>query len=230
MIIFEFFQMYIRGVQKNVQDFAGIELSDLPDVEKFCSCAIRVFSAELDVHNVVQGEILYRSKTLEIDMQSNFVDLLLVDNHTSNNNHTKIRNLNVFFRQFKCIKCEQYFSRLFELNRPLKSCSEKSDHSYPGGKYTPTDTFFTTLETVFDVCVPHEHRFYKSFVIFDFESILRQKSSSHQQTNGFDTNQDDCFIKTKKLEFTHQHIPVSVAVYQHHNRGIGCKMVSGKRP
>ena len=77
----------------------------------------------------------------------------------------------------------------------------------------PTDTFFTTLETVFDVCVPHEHRFYKSFVTFDFESILRQKSSS-QQTNGFDTNQDDSSIKTKKLEFTHQHFPVSVAVYQ----------------
>ena len=69
----ELFQMYIRGVQKNVQDFAGIELSDLPDVEKFCSCAIRVFSAELDVHNVVQGELLYRSKTLEMDMQSNFL-------------------------------------------------------------------------------------------------------------------------------------------------------------
>ena len=34
--------MYIRGVQKNVQDFTGIELTDLPDVEKFCSCAIRV--------------------------------------------------------------------------------------------------------------------------------------------------------------------------------------------
>ena len=133
----ELFQMYIRGVQKNVQDFTGIELTDLPDVEKFCSCAIRVFSAELDVHNVVQGELLYRSRTLKMDMQSNVVDLLLVDNHTC-----LIRNLNVFFRRFKCIKCEQYFSRLFELNRHLKSCSEKSDHSYPGGKYTPTDTFF----------------------------------------------------------------------------------------
>ena len=136
----ELFHLYIRGVQKNVQDFTGIELTDLPDVEMFCSCAIRVFSAELDVNNVVQGELLYRSKTLEMDMQSNFVDLLLVDNHTR-----LIRNPNVFFRRFKCIKCEQYFSRLFDLNRHLKSCSEKSDHSYPGGKYTPTDTFFTTL-------------------------------------------------------------------------------------
>ena len=204
----ELFQMYIRGVQKNVQDFTGIELTDLPDVKKFCSCAIQVFSAELDVKNVVPGELLYRSKTLEMDMQSNVVDLLLVENQTC-----LIRNPNVFFRRFKCTKCEQYFSRLFDLNRHLKSCSEKSDHSYPGGKYTHTDTFFTTLETVFDVCIPHGHRFYKSFVTFDFISILRQKSSS-QQTNGFDTNQDDCFIKTKKLEFTHQHIPVSVAVYQ----------------
>ena len=132
----ELFQMYIRGVQKNVQDFTGIELTDLPGVENFCSCAIRVFSADLDVNNVVQGELLYRSKTLEEDMQSNFVDLLLVDNHTC-----LIRNLNVFFRRFNCIKCEQYFSRLFDLNRHPKSCSVKSDHSYPGGKYTPTDTF-----------------------------------------------------------------------------------------
>ena len=132
----ELFLMYIRGVQKNVQDFTGNELSYLPDVEKFCFCAIRVFSAELDVNNIVQGELLYGSKKLEMDMQSNFVDLLLVDNHTC-----LIRNLNVFFRRFKCIKCEQYFLRLFELNRHLKSCSEKSDHSYPGGKYTPTATF-----------------------------------------------------------------------------------------
>ena len=161
--------MYIRGVQKNVQDFTGIELTDVPDVEKFCSCVL-VFSAELDVHNVVHRELLYRSKLLEMDMQSNFVDLLLVDNHTC-----LIRNRNVFFRRFKCIKCEQYFSLLFDLSRHLKSCSEKPDHFYPGGKYTPTDTFFTMLETVFDVCVPHEHRFYKSFVTFDFESILRQK-------------------------------------------------------
>ena len=71
--------MYIRGVQMNVQVFFGIELTDLPDVEKFCSCTIRVFSAELNVINVVQGELLYRSKTLEMDMQSNFVDLLLVN-------------------------------------------------------------------------------------------------------------------------------------------------------
>ena len=84
--------MYIRGVQKNVQDFTGIELTDLPDVKKFCSCAIQVFSAELDVKNVVPGELLYRSKTLEMDMQSNVVDLLLVDNQTC-----LIRNPIVFF-------------------------------------------------------------------------------------------------------------------------------------
>ena len=67
---------------------------------------------------------------------------------------------------------------------------------------------------MFDVCVPHEHRYYKSFATFDLEAILRQKTSSRQQSNEVDTNQDDCFIKTKKLEITHQHIPVSVAVYQ----------------
>ena len=128
----ELFQMYIRGMQKNVQDFTGVELTVLPDVEKFCSCAIRVFSAELGVNNVVQGVLLYRSKTLEMGMQSNFVDLLLVDNHTC-----LIRNLNVFFRRFKCIKCEQYFSRLFELNRHLKTCSEKSEHSYQVGNTRP---------------------------------------------------------------------------------------------
>ena len=87
------------------KSFTGIELTDLPEVEKFCSCAIRVFSAELDVNNVVQGELLYRSKTLAKTLQqTNFVDLLLVDNLTC-----LIRNLNVFFRRFKCIKCEQYF-------------------------------------------------------------------------------------------------------------------------
>ena len=160
-------------------------------------------------------------------MQSNFVDLLLVDNHIC-----LIQNLNVFFRRFKCIKCEQYFSRLFELNRHLKSCSEKSDHSYPGGNYTPTSTFVVTLETVFDVCVPQEHRFYKSFATFDFESILRKKPpSSPQQTNGVDTNQDDCFSKTKKMELTHQHFPVSVAVYQNitTNVSASCKVASRRR-
>ena len=86
--------MYNPGVQKNVQGFTCFELTDLPDVEKFCSCAIRVFSAELDVTNVVQGDMLYRSKGkfLMSLQQTNYVDLLLVDNHTC-----LIRNLIVFF-------------------------------------------------------------------------------------------------------------------------------------
>ena len=129
----------------------------------------RVFSAELDVNNVLQGELLYRSEEkLEMSLQQAiFVDLILVHNHTC-----LIRNLNVFFRRIKCIKCEQYFSRLFELHCYLKSCSEKSDHSYPGAKYTPTATFFMTLETVFDVCDPLELRYYKSFATFEFEAFL----------------------------------------------------------
>ena len=87
----ELFQLFIRGVQRNVQDFTGIELTDLPDVENFCSCAIRVFSAELEVNNVVQGELLYRIKTLSMSLrQTNFVDLLLADNDTC-------LILNVFF-------------------------------------------------------------------------------------------------------------------------------------
>ena len=89
----ENFRMYIREVQTNVVDFTGFELTGLPDVETFCSCAIRVFSAELDVNNVVQGELLYRSKgKMEMSLQqTNFNDLFLVDNHTC-----QFRNLNVF--------------------------------------------------------------------------------------------------------------------------------------
>ena len=74
----ELFQRYIRVVQKTVQDVTGFEQTDLLDVEKFCSCAIRVFSAELDVNNVVQGQLLNRSKgKLEMSLLSKKQFLLI---------------------------------------------------------------------------------------------------------------------------------------------------------
>ena len=214
----ELFRLYIHGTQQNVTDFTGIELTDFPNIEKYCSCAIRVFSAEQDVNNQIQGELLYRSESLHLNLQTKFIDLLLIDNHTC-----LIRDLNSFFKQFKCIKCDQYFPRLCQLSKHSKTCSEQTSHSFPGGKYKPNSTFFESLETVFNVCVPLEKRFCKSFVTFDFEAILRKKPNDDQRdTLGNDTNQDDCFIKTKKLEFTHQHVPVSVSIHQNITTEIPC--------
>ena len=49
------FNLYPHRVQTNFEYFTGIELTDLPNVEKFCSCAIRVFSEELnDETNQIQ--------------------------------------------------------------------------------------------------------------------------------------------------------------------------------
>ena len=53
--------MYIQGMLKIVECSVGIDITDLPDLEKFCSCSILVFLAELvdDERNEIENELLY---------------------------------------------------------------------------------------------------------------------------------------------------------------------------
>ena len=54
--------------------------------------------------------------------------------------------------------------------------------------------------------------------IFSTKHLTRQKRPGKKETKSdcreIDTNQNDCYIKVKKLEFTDQHIPVPVTLHQ----------------
>ena len=74
---------YLQRMQKKSADFTGKEINDLPNVEMFCSCANRVFSAELDdENNHIRGEMLHQNESVQLDLQTNVIDLLLIENHT----------------------------------------------------------------------------------------------------------------------------------------------------
>ena len=45
---------------------------------------------------------------------------------------------------------------MYRLNGHSRNCAENTDHSYTGGKYTPSNTFYEILETLFNVNVPKE--------------------------------------------------------------------------
>ena len=60
------------------------------------------------------------------------------------------------------------------------------------------------------ITVPLELRFYNALATFDFKRILPPVVRPNCEPQELS---DDLFVPTKKLGFTYQHIPISVAIY-----------------
>ena len=98
----------MQGVPKNAEDFNGIELFGLPNVEMFRSCAWGVFSAESnDEFYQICGELLNQIDSVQLDLQTKVIDLLLVESHPC-----LIIDLSRLYRSFKCLKSHRYFSTM----------------------------------------------------------------------------------------------------------------------
>ena len=87
------------------------------------------------------------------------------------------------------------FDEYWNFKRHSKICDNKTLYQYPGGFYQEQRTIFQQLES-YGIHVPEDERTFQWFAVFDFESMLVKLN-------------DD---STEKLEWTHQHVPISVSV------------------
>ena len=77
-------------------------LTDLPNVEKFCCCEIRVFSAVGRRKQSISKQFTIPEKVEAIRHANNFIKQLLLQIDSC-----VIRDLGRPFKRFKCMKCDQ---------------------------------------------------------------------------------------------------------------------------
>ena len=129
-----------------------------------------------------------------------------------------------FFKCYRCSKCDKTLKRLEIVKRHSATFDPAPKSSFPGGRYVLSKTVFQELESV-GIHVPAEHRYYTSFVAFDFEAFL-SRIRSHNQSEC----SDEMFIETKKLNCTQEDVPCSVALHSNVDISSESKFLSSADP
>ena len=113
-----------------------------------------------------------------------------------NNHICYISNINAVFQAFSFPYCDTFFSRAFNLERHLTTCSERVINIYPRNLCQIRETLFDKLDP-FGIKYTSQQKLSKHLAIFDFESICVQKES---------------FKDTKTTTWIGKHIPISVTI------------------
>ena len=87
-----------------------------------------------------------------------------------------VSNINAVFQYFRCPNCDTFFSRTFNFEQNLTTCSERVKNVYLRNVYQIRETTFDTLDS-FGIKYTSQHKLFKNLAIFDFESICGNEES-----------------------------------------------------
>ena len=171
-----------RVVGSDPSSFEGMQLIDLPWFEQCFKVNVNVFELE---ENGNAYPIVKSAERFQNTMYVNHFE-----NHLS-----YIQNFQTYARKFQCNLCSRLFDTHFHLKQHGNRCEEKTKFVFPGGFYEQPKTIFEKLDNI-GIKVPNEDRYYPWFAVFDCESVLKKLEND----------------KTEKVEWTHEHVPVSVSI------------------
>ena len=97
---------------------------------------------------------------------------------------------------FRCTTCDTFFSKTWNLERHLVTCSDRVKHIYPKNVYELRETLFETLDA-FKIPNRNEQKLFKNLAVFDFECICVKENSYKQ-------NETTTWIG--------KHVPISVSI------------------
>ena len=161
-------------------------MNDFPIVEDLLTLNILLYDIDIVDGNIV-GELAGRS----VQKYQNTVRLLRYNNHIC-----YVNNINAVFQSFRCPNCDTFFSRAFNLERHLTTCSERVKIVYPLDIYQIRETLFDKLDP-FGINYTSEQKLQKNLAIFDFESICVQ---------------EEAFRDTITTTWIGKHVPISVSI------------------
>ena len=115
-----------------------------------------------------------------------------------NNHFCYVININALLKAFRCTTCDTLFSEKRNLERYLVTCSDRVKHFYPKNVHELRERHFLMLDA-FSIPKKSEQKLFKTFAIFDFESICVRVDSYKQ------TEATTCIGK---------HVPISVSICQ----------------
>lgn len=178
------------------QEFHGVTLDDLPDLEKLFEINIFVYSLEQsdcedNEEDVRKTEISAQLRIRSHRQYSNTLYLNIYKNHFS-----YICDLQKYSKSFCCSRCGKYWKHAGMLRRHERTCEAKVRHTFPGGVYSTPQTVFDLLEDE-GIDIPRRFKFFPYRATFDFECMI---------------NHDDHPNDTEKLQWQAKHVPISVSV------------------
>lgn len=178
------FQNFCRHVGLRPDEFRGVTMTMLPQLEEFFQINIVIYA--LEKHgNEVYCQLIWRGRTDKLTTMR----LNLCDNHFS-----YIRDFDLYSKSFKCGKCKRIFSRSARLKTHESKCITETKHVYPCGGFGNDATVFEQLEE-YGFIVPEDHRYYRFRSFFDYETLCCRVPAGDQ-----------------KLKLTKKLIPASVSI------------------
>ena len=133
--LFNLFIDKMDGMTRN--QFQGVHMNDIPIVEDLLTLNILLYDIDIVDGNII-GELARRS----VQKYNNTVRLLRYNNHIC-----YVSNINAVYQAFRCPNCNTFFSRVFNLERHLTTCSERVKKVYPRNVYEIRETFFDKLDS-----------------------------------------------------------------------------------
>ena len=148
----------------STDQFQGVHINEIPFVEDLLTLNILLYDIVFVDGNVI-GELARRN----VKKCENTVRLLRYNNHICYEN-----NINAVFQSFRCLICDTFFNRTFNLERHLTTCKERVKNVYPKNVYQTQETLFDKLNS-FGIEYTNERTYFKKLAIFDIESICVQE-------------------------------------------------------
>ena len=165
--------------------FQGVHMNDIPTFEDLPTLNILLCDIDSVDSNII-GELSRRS----VQKYENTVRLLRYNNHIC-----YVSNLKAVFKAFRCPNCDTFFSRAFNLERHLTTCSEGVKHVYPRNVYQIRETLSEKFDS-YSLKFTSEQKLLKQLAIFDFESNCVQ---------------EETFRGTNTTTWIGKHVPITVS-------------------
>ena len=116
--------------------FQGVHMNDIPTVEDLLTLNIFMYDTDIVDGNII-GELARRT----MQKNNNTVTLLRCNDHLC-----YVSNIIAVFQAFRCLNCDTFFSRAFNLDRNLTTCSERLKKVYLWNVYQIRETVFDNLD------------------------------------------------------------------------------------
>ena len=186
-------QHYFERYPEGAEDFDGVTLEELPDLEKLFELNIYVYRlVECHDEDTEKTKIVAQLIQRSHRTYANIIYLNLYGSHFS-----YIKNLKMYSKTYCCSKCDKLWKTAWALNRHEKTCEATVRHVFPGGVYKVPQTIFDLLEDE-GIVISEDLKYFPYRATFDFECYFKKKDQHPRNT--------------AKLTWEAEHVPVSVSV------------------
>ena len=180
--------LYAEYTDTAVNDFVGVTLDELDEVETTFKTNVVVYKLEEIGDGKTTSELVRRST----DQYPDTMYVNIFETHFS-----YIKDINMYSRSWRCRNCEQaLWKSSWELYRHERTCEAGVNRIYKGGVYRPPSSVFERLDDE-GIVVGDSLRFYPYRATFDFESFFTG---------------DTLPADTDHVQWVARHIPLSVSV------------------